>query len=82
MSRQAEERAFEAALARFPLTQAVQGNTALADALGASRRRDMGVIGSVVDYDRARLRLGVNWAADRHVEYLAPKYLEPVEMAE
>lgn len=79
MSTLQEQKDFAAAIARFPPAQAVRGNQLLETALGPTRKRDMLVVGSVVDYDRTRLRIGVNWKTDRNVEYLAPRYLDPVE---
>lgn len=77
MSTILEQRAFAEAIKALPVGQAVRGNALLAQALGPTRKRDMEAVGTVIDYDQVRLRVGVNWAVDRNVEYLAPKYLQP-----
>lgn len=69
---------FQIAISDFPIQSPVRGNDALVRALGPLRKRDIAMVGTVVDYDFERLRIGVNWAADRNVEYLAPKYLTVV----
>lgn len=79
MSTPQEQKVFETAITALPVQTLVRGNDALAAALGHTRKRDMSIIGTVIDYDRVRLRVGVNWADDRNIEYLAPKYLVPVE---
>lgn len=78
MSTPSEQRAFEEAIKSFPVAINVCGNDSLEKALGPTRKRDMTVIGTVIDYDRDRCRLGINWTPSRHVEYLAPRYLDPV----
>lgn len=79
MSTPLEQKSFEDAIVRLPVCTCVRGNDDLAKALGPTRVRNMTIVGTVIDYDKVRLRVGVNWAPDPLVEYLAPKYLTPVE---
>ena len=79
MASQVETDRFAKEIATLPVQALERGNSNLAQALGPTRKREMAVVGTVIEYDWKRLRVGVNWAADPLIEYLAPKYLTPVE---